>query len=261
MYSFHRFYEIVGGTDKLPKAFVPELLNNILYNARVNRIQHTNGKVIAHFPSSGKDGKVSGDCLLMTATATSTSFIKFIPNLDPDKREAIRTIHYKGVTKIILVFQKPFWKDNEIHGGTSITDLPSVHIVYPSHDFDSGLGVLIASYTGGDSSRKLLGLTDDECKNQSLNDVAEIHGDYVRGLYIEGVVKRWIRDPYSHGAYTMYLPYQLTDLRGSIVRPNGNLFFAGEHTDVPHGWIDTVIKSAVEAVRCISDNVCYPDLW
>ena len=260
MYSFHRFYEIVGGTDKLPKAFVPELRNNILYNARVNRIQHTNGTVIAHYLSAGKDIAVSGDCLLLTATATSTSFIKFIPNLDPDKREAIRTIHYKGATKIILVFQRPFWEDEGIHGGTSITDLPSGHILYPSHNFDSGLGVLIASYTGGDSSRKLLGLNDEECTNQSLSDVAEIHGDYVRDLYIEGFVKRWTTDSYSHGAYSLLLPYQLANLRDPIVRPTNNLFFAGEHTNYPHGWIDTAIKSAVEAVRCITDNVCYPDL-
>ncbi|XP_072020359.1 L-amino-acid oxidase-like [Amphiura filiformis] len=255
-----RLYEITGGLDLLPRAFLPLLQDNIIYNARVNHIEHGNGYVVAHYLSSGKDVQISADYLLTTATATSTNFIKFTPPLSADKREAFRNIHYVGATKIALVFEKPFWKDDGIHGGESTTDLLSRNIYYPSHEFDSGLGVLLASYTTGDQSSKFLGLTDAECLSQALDDLAQLHGDHIKELYVEGVVKRWSLDPFSVGAYAAFTPYQLTNYRGPIVRPTNELFFAGEHTSYPHGWINTAIKSAIKAVHCISTKRCYPNL-
>ncbi|XP_072036075.1 L-amino-acid oxidase-like [Amphiura filiformis] len=56
-------YEIVGGTDLLPRAFVPLLQDDIVYNARVNHIEHGNGSVVAHYRSSGKDVQISGSRL------------------------------------------------------------------------------------------------------------------------------------------------------------------------------------------------------
>ncbi|XP_072035399.1 L-amino-acid oxidase-like [Amphiura filiformis] len=249
--SNNSHYEIAGGTDLLPRAFVPSLQDDIIYNARVNHIEHGNGSVVAHYRSSGEDVPISGDCLLTTATATSTAYIKFTPELDSDKREALRNIHYVGATKIALVFRKPFWKDEGIRGGNSRTDSISAAIHYPSHEFKSGLGVLIATYTAADHSNKFLGLTDDECLSQALDDLTKVHGEYIKDLYIEGVVKRWSMDPYSIGAYCIFTPYQLTNFLAPIVRPTNDLFFAGEHTSYPHAWMDTSIKSAIEAVNYI----------
>ena len=245
----------------LPKALVPELQNDIVYNARVTRVEHGDGPVVAHYQSiEGKDESVSGDYLLTTATATATSLIEFIPSLDYEKQEALRGINYNGATKIALIFQKPFWEDEGIFGGHTTTDLPSRSIYYPSHKFESGLGVIIASYVHGDQSDMFLSLTEEECFNQTLTDLAQIHGEYIKDLYIEGVVKRWSLDPYSLGAYAWFNPYQLANLWVPLVRPTENIFFAGEHTNFVHAWIDTAVRSAVEAVNCISTNNCYPEL-
>ena len=121
---------------------------------------------------------MSDDYLLTTATAKATTFIKFIPDLDYEKQEAFRRVHYIGATKIALIFQRPFWEDDDIfEGGRTFTDLPSRSIYYPSHGFDSGLGVLIASYKAGPPSDLFLGLSEEECLNQTLDDLAEIHGN------------------------------------------------------------------------------------
>ena len=136
---------------------------------------------------------------------------------------------------------------------------PRNQFITPSHEFDSGLGVLIASYTVESESDLFLGLSEEECLNQTLDDLSEIHGEYIRDLYIEGIVKRWSLDPFSHGAWTQFNPYQLSNLWVPLTRPNGNLYFAGEHTSFIHGWIDTAMRSAVEAVNCMSTGRCYPE--
>ncbi len=42
------------------------------------------------------------------------------------------------------------------------------------------------------------------------------------------------------------------DLRNPMY---GRLFFAGEHTDVPHGWMDTSLRSGVRAAREVHEEV------
>ena len=249
-------FEITGGFDQLPKAFLKFVGDHITYNARVNRVDHDSQSVTAQYTSAaGEEITVTGDVLLNTATATSTAFIEFNPRLPESKNAAIRNVHYIAATKIVLVFDRPFWEDEGIFGGHSTTDLPSRMIFYPSHRFPSGLGVLLASYTFSDDSAKFLGRTNTEVKLSCLNDLAKIHGDYIRQLYRPdlGQVKRWSVDPYALGAFVKFKPYQLR-YHDELGRPHHNLYFAGEHTELSHGWIDTSMRSAIKVAVCINQN-------
>ncbi len=40
---------------------------------------------------------------------------------------------------------------------------------------------------------------------------------------------------------------QYTMVHDELAKAEGRVYFAGEHTDAPHGWIDTAIKSGVRA--------------
>ncbi len=263
MLSYYRDrYELEGGMDTFPKAFLPSLEENIIYNARVNHIKHCCGSVIAYYPSrinSTENEIVTGDYLITTATAPATTFIKFTPKLSPEKREAFRMIHYVSATKIIFVFKKPFWKLEGIRGGSTRTDLLIADIFYTDFGAEAGLGVMVASYTAGDHADKLMWQTNEQLLQIALDNVAEIHGEYIKKLYVEGIVKRWELDPFAVGGYPCFTPYQLTNFLGPIARPTDELFFAGEHTAYPHGWIDTAIKSGVEAANCLSTKRCYSD--
>ncbi len=248
--------------DTLPNAFLPSLEENIIYNARVNHIEHGNGSVTAYYPSQEnptEDEIVTGDYLITTATAPATNFIKFTPKLSPEKRQAFRMLHYISAMKIILVFQEAFWQSEGIRGGTTRTDLSVADIYYTEFGAEAGLGVLVASYSAGAHSDKLLWQTNEQLLQIALDNVAEVHGEYVKELYVEGVVKRWQLDPFAVGAYPCFTPYQLTNFHGPIARPTDELFFAGEHAAFPHGWIDTAIKSGVEAANCLSTKRCYAD--
>ncbi|XP_072019401.1 L-amino-acid oxidase-like [Amphiura filiformis] len=247
------FYEIVGGSDKLSDAFKVLLKEHIQFDAKVHTVKHDNQSVtVQYMDSNNYRSKVKGDYVILTATARSTSLIDFIPALDREKQKAIRSVHYDCSTKIVLVFSKPFWEDQGIRGGRSITDLPSRFVYYPSHASKYGLGVLLASYTWGDDATKFSGLSDEDCLKRALYDVAQIHGDWVRSLYITGVVKNWGDDPNSLGAFALFNPYQSKDLAKSLASSQGPLHFAGEHTSFPHAWIDTAIKSSLIAALKIN---------
>lgn len=252
---FSRYSEISGGFEKLPNHFYLILKATILCNSKVKGIRQTKSSVTVFYEERRNSSFLTQktfDYVLVTATAKATLFIDFQPPLSSRKMEALRSVHYSSSTKVVLSFSRRFWEDESILGGRSITDLPSRFIYYPSHSFTGKGGALLASYTFSDDSTLFQGMSDDDLKLVVLNDLMKIHGTYIQDLYTGGVVKKWGSDPYSLGAFAIFTPYQQTLYAKALAMNEGRIYFAGEHTDMPHGWIETSMKSAIKAAKNIS---------
>jgi monoamine oxidase len=74
-----------------------------------------------------------GDTVLVTVPATVASSIDFKPKLSTKKWYALRTAAYSAATKVLMVFETPFWeRENEgKKGGSILTDLNVRQIYYP----------------------------------------------------------------------------------------------------------------------------------
>jgi monoamine oxidase len=83
--------------------------------------------------------------------------------------------------------------------------------------------------------------------------VLEAAGRFHEELNQPGMVQRtatwsWDRHPWSSGAFAYFQPGQHTDLYASIIRPEGRIFFAGEHASLDHSWMQGALQSALRAV-------------
>ncbi|XP_076833311.1 L-amino-acid oxidase [Brachyhypopomus gauderio] len=254
-----KYYEISGGFDKLPRAFFEVLKGTILLKSRVKIISQTESNVTVSYEDWRNSNMLTNftfDCVLVTATAKATLFMNFQPPLSASKMEALRSVHYSSSTKVVLSFSRRFWEDEGIKGGRSITDLPSRFIYYPSHSFsETDRGVLLASYTCSDDSALFQGVPDEELMAMVLDDLVKIHGEHIRSLCTGGVVKKWDEDPYSHGAFAIFTPYQMMDYASVLFRREGRIHFAGEHTATPHGWIESAMKAAIRAAKNMNSLV------
>ncbi|XP_028420677.1 L-amino-acid oxidase [Perca flavescens] len=261
------YTEVTGGSDLLPEAFLNVLEGPILLNSKVKRIRSDKDKGVIVWYQPGQQSNVTNltaDVVLVTTTTKAALFMDFDPPLSIKKMEAMRTAHYESSTKIILTFSKRFWEEDGIRGGKSITDGPSRFIYYPSHGFPTNktIGVLLASYTWSDDSLLFLGASDEDLKELALRDLAKIHGEYVKSLCTGVLVKKWSADPHSLGAFALFTPYQHLEYSKELFRSEGRVHFAGEHTAVPHAWIETAMKSAIRAATNInkeSATTQYPD--
>uniref|UniRef100_A0A3B5ATV4 Amine oxidase n=1 Tax=Stegastes partitus TaxID=144197 RepID=A0A3B5ATV4_9TELE len=251
-----KYDEITGGSDLLPKAFLPVLDVPILLNSKVKRIDHSHKGVTVRYQADHQSHltDLPADAVLVTTTAKAALFIEFNPPLSTRKMEALRAVHYESSTKIILTFKEKFWREDGIRGGKSITNRPSRFIYYPSHSFltNNTIGVLLASYTWSDDSLLFSGASDEDLKELALRDLVQIHGKKVRSLCTGVVVKRWSTDPYSLGAFALFTPYQHLEYAKELFRHEGRVHFAGEHTAFPHAWIETSMKSAIRAAANIN---------
>ncbi|XP_016061425.1 PREDICTED: L-amino-acid oxidase [Miniopterus natalensis] len=254
-----RFSRIVGGWDLLPRALLSSLSVPMQLRTPVGGITQEVREVRVHIGTSHRTRNaktMSADVVLLTASGPALQRMKFSPPLPRQWQEALHELHYVPATKVFLSFRRPFWHDEHIQGGHSTTDRPSRVILYSP----PGEGaLLLASYTWSDASASFAGLSTEDSLQLALDDVATLHGPIVYRLWDgSGLVKRWGEDPHSQGGFVVQPPTLWQDKDGrqefSWAEPFDRIYFAGEHTAFPHGWVETAVKSALRAAVRINDQ-------
>uniref|UniRef100_A0A8C3W2Z4 Amine oxidase n=1 Tax=Catagonus wagneri TaxID=51154 RepID=A0A8C3W2Z4_9CETA len=256
-----RYSRIVGGWDLLPRALLSSLSGPVLLNAPVVAIKQGTHEVSVHVESSSGARNLKAmraDVVLLTVSGPALQRITFTPPLTRRRQEAVRALRYVPATKVFLSFRRPFWHDEHIEGGHSNTDRPSRVIFYPP----PGEGaLLLASYTWSDEAATFAGLSTGDALRLALNDVAALHGPIVYRLWDgSGVIKRWADDPHSQGGFVLQPPTLWQNDKDDVLEydwadPYGRIYFAGEHTAFPHGWVETAVKSALRAAVGINSRI------
>ncbi|XP_055456990.1 L-amino-acid oxidase-like, partial [Psammomys obesus] len=256
------FTEITGGFDQLPNGLSAILKPGTIHlGSKVERVVRNGTKVEVSYRTAGPTSSLqnlTADYAIISASAKATRLITFQPPLSPNKTHALGLLHYSSATKVALVCNERFWEKEGIRGGSSITDRPSRFIYYPSHSLPGGKGMLLASYTLGDDSLFFTSMKDDQVVDIILDDLAAVHQqskEELKRMCPESVRKQWSLDPLTLGAFAEFTPYQYVDYSKQLSQPEGHIYFAGEHTNLPHGWIDTAIKSGIWAAKNIQDAV------
>ncbi|XP_065419218.1 L-amino-acid oxidase-like isoform X1 [Chrysemys picta bellii] len=254
------FDEITGGFDQLPEAFYKSMHRDIRFQSTVVKILHDNEKVRVSYrrPLTWLPSSETADYVLVTTTAKAVRLIKFFPPLSSKKTHALRSLRYSQAVKIFLACREKFWEKDGIYNGRSITDRPSRFIYYPGHNFTSGVGVILASYTWDNDAEFFIPLSDKKCVDLVQEDLAEIHQlpkTYIQNVCDKHVIKKWGLDKYAMGAYVSLTPYQLVDYSKALFQNEGRVYFAGEYTAHPHAWIETAMKAAMRAARNIHGAV------
>lgn len=253
-----RFYEITGGNDQLPKAFLPQLEENILYGQQMTKIVQNNNQVTIHsiHTVSLKPIETTCDICILTIPFSILQFVEVEPrdSFSHNKWKAIRELHYVTSIKIGLQFKRRFWEEQGIQGGQTVSDLPIRFSYYPSHGIGKNeSGVIVASYTWEDDAIPWDSLNEDNRIQQALKNLATIHGQEVYDEFVIGVSYSWAQNPYSGGAFALFKPEQETELSRSLSSPEGRVHFAGEHTSLPHGWIQAAIESGIRVAHEVND--------
>lgn len=249
--------EIVGGTDKLTAAFVERLHAKPRLGCEVIAIHQEEGKAAAIYRHRGEQLREEGDVVLCTVPFPVLRRIDASPPFSPSKQRAMRQLQYESATKVLAVTKRRFWEaDDGIYGGATFTDLPPQAVYYPSDNavardpsVSGRPSAFLASFTWGAAARFVDRLPPAERATFQINQLARIHPQ----LTEERMVKRavawsWDEHRWSGGAYVFLAPGQRPML-SDAARPEGRVFFAGEHCSANHSWIQGALESALIAVR------------
>jgi monoamine oxidase len=242
--------------DRLPNAFLPELAPYLRFGARVKEVNwEDKDKVQVRYTVGSKDHVEKGDAAILAVPVPVLRQMWFVPQLSPEKRRAIRQLHYDSATKIFLQFRERFWEEEGVQGGTIVTDHPIRTAYFPSSGGCNDRGVLLASYTWGDDALIWGSLPEPARINQALRGITHLFQRKrkrvdVRRLFEGGVSKSWHEDPFAGGAFALFQPGQ-QQLHKHIVCHEGPIYFAGEHTTLRHAWIEGAIESGIRTAQAL----------
>ncbi|TFY78836.1 hypothetical protein EWM64_g5173 [Hericium alpestre] len=254
---------IEDGMDRLPLAMAHIVgLEHITFGARVTGFTHMDhGRISVR--ASGYLGKIEAtyDNIIFAIPPAALKMIADRPSWSIQKELAIRSMHFEPLYKMGLRFKTRFWERvkaplQSSFGGQSTTDLPIRWVVYPSYGLgDDGPGVLLL-YSWMTDAAAWLPLPETERRELALHCLAKLYdGVNVYDELIETFDVAWTTRNATGDA--MFLPGQFTSQFEAARRPEGNVYFAGEHLSRHHTWISGALESALESVRGILGN---PDL-
>jgi Flavin containing amine oxidoreductase len=260
-FSTKEWSTIAHGMNRLPLAMAHLIGHeNITFNARVTGIRNEDdGRVTISI--NGTTG-ATFDKVIMAIPPPALKMIADRPAWSRNKELAIRSMHFESLYKMGLRFKTRFWErvsSIPCNGGQSTTDLPIRWIVYPSYGIgDDGPGVLLV-YSWMTDADAWLPLTPDERRDLALANLAEIYNGQIDTkdgsvINVHDLIMTTSDALWSARSSTgdaMFLPGQFLSRFEAARRPEGNIYFAGEHLSRHHTWIAGALESAWETVSNI----------
>jgi monoamine oxidase len=177
-----------------------------------------------------------------------------LSGLDDDKLATVHDMQYWPATKIAVHCQDAFWEGDGISGGGSFTGGLVRQTYYPPVESDPRLGAaLLASYTIGPDSDALTQFPPEKRERVVLDELSRIHPELKRpGMVLDVVTQAWGEDFSSMGAASVRWSKDVTtaeEERALAAKPQGALFFAGEHCSTYPAWIEGAIESGLAAAQ------------
>jgi monoamine oxidase len=140
----------------------------------------------------------------------------------------------------------------------SMTDLPGYPAGwYPSSGFNGGHGTLIGYYNVGTQARRFGAMHPDKRLARALELGAQVHGPvYTRDVRASFSVD-WASVEHSEGAWTKW-PSQTDPRYKELLKPAGNIYFAGSHLSHALSWQHGAMVSARATVMSLHSRVTSP---
>lgn len=135
---------------------------------------------------------------------------------------------------------------------------PSIHTTTPqaappealmksAESAESMPGALLGAYCWDQDARRLGALSNDERAEVVIENVSRFHHE-LREYVVDYASIDWEQYRWTAGAFVMLKPNELERFYPAAIRPEGRLYFAGEHCSTDQGWIQGALIASLRAV-------------
>jgi monoamine oxidase len=239
IYSDER-YHIVEGNDAIATGLAGRLPGQIRYGKRLTAVSKLpTGRVRLTFSDRTT---ADHDAVVLTIPFSVLRSVEFRGvDLPPAKRYAINNLGYGDNAKLMVGFDKPYWRDLGSNGA-SYSDLLNHQATWETNPVRaSASAAILTDYSGGERGRTIGRLGAQGAARLFLSDVERVFPGAAENVRktATGVLahlEHWPTNALSLGSYTCYRPGQFTTIAGNESKPVGNIFFAGEHTNSFYEW-------------------------
>jgi monoamine oxidase len=233
---------VVGTMGALAERVAAELGERVHLNAPVRRIAQARDSVTV----SADDVEVRARRVVVTVPPALALHIDFDPTLPDDRRALYRVAVAGEETKTLLVYDRPFWRDDGF-SGQSADPGSAAEVTIDASPATGDSGVL-AVFSFGPVAAALAQSAEADRRAAVLTAMAERFGPQA-GRPDAAVETAWFEEPWSGGCSFAHLPVGALTSYGHLLRETfGLVHWAGTETaTVSHGAVDGAVRSGERA--------------
>jgi monoamine oxidase len=159
----------------------------------------------------------------------------------------IANFNYASAGKIAFQSRRFWEQDHNIYGGISWTTQDITQIWYPNNGFGQNNGILVGAYIfGGSTGTNFANQSPQQRINAAIAQGRNLHPE-MNGEAARGISIAWPKIPFQRGAWGTSSPL-------TLLTPDENIVFAGEHLSILQGWQEGAILSAYHAIDMVVAN-------
>ena len=237
---------IFGGNDQLPRIFAKKLGSKIKYNRSLQRLDFDSKGVTATVKENEKLTSITAIKCVLAIPASILKNININPGFSTEKTNCIKTQQYGHAMKIAMQYRRRFWDDKNSIGQRVFTDTSLRRIYHFSIDQPGPRGILL-SFTAGEDAIKLGRLDENKRMKIAQNTCKNIWSESPQ-YWEKGITKYWNEDPWVKASYSVDGIGQ-KDFREILAKPEGPVFFAGEHTAIQRASMNGAIESGLRVIE------------
>lgn len=245
-------FHIRGGNDQLPLKLAEAIgTDNIVLSAKVTKIEHREDGVVVTYDAAGTPATIEADWLVSAIPFTTLRDVEISPAFEADKMKAINEAFMMNAGRGYIQTKSRFWEKEGIGGlkiaktDTKVERLWDLSAVLP----DAGGKGMIVSYTQNKNANAYCDIPPEAREAYTLDEIEKFFPE-IKDEKLVFFHYCWKEDPWCKGAWTDTLPnaWWLVDVAR---RPEGRVFFCGEHTSVWAGWM----QGAIESAQRVADEI------
>jgi monoamine oxidase len=232
------------GAYTLALKMADAMKDNIYVSTPVNRIQYSeNGVLVFAEKEVWKAKKI-----IVAVPPTTSGHIEYHPPLPTGRGILTEKINQSSIVKMILIYDKPFWREEGLNGHAQ-SDRGLVRLVVDSSPMDGRKGVLTV-LSGGRYAHKLARLEKQHRKQVVLKEIGFLFGPKAEQP-IEFYDKDWTEEPWIRGGYAAHFPPGIiTSLGEWLHQPIGPIHWASTETaDEWKFYMEGAIQSGERAAK------------
>ncbi len=242
---------IAAGNSALPEAMARDLGAAVRLGSPVTKIeQHPWGVRVS--AGTGSGAPLDAAQLVLAAPPPSLRSVAFDPPLAPSVAAMIDDLDLGHALKVSTQYDRRFWLPEGLSGFT-ITDLPFGTGWDATDSMPGGAerpGVL-TQFVTGDAARSGAALDDPTRIRSFQKQLATVYPEGVPDKSGIATTMAWATERYTGGGYAVYAPGQLTRFWPLLRRAHGAIRFAGEHTEILAGYMESAVRSGNRVAAAI----------
>ena len=234
---------IPGGNDELATRLAATLRSPIHLRTVLRRVRHTKSGVVATVESPDGRGTIKADAVIVTLPPVPLRRVVFDPAPPAPWRRAIRSIRMGPATRLLLQFERPFWRRKGLPS-LFASDQPT-GAVWDGNEQQRGTHGILTLLAGGGASAQLSAILARKGARAAAGQLDWL-GRPSRLIASRAI--RWERDEWAGGGYVYFDRGFDPGLREWLARPFGRVIFAGEHTSFRwQGYVNGAVESGQRA--------------